>query len=211
MRCGAFAENETRCSAALGRHLQAAQLGKARTVGPAQHGATGVGAQRLLGRPQRIAAIGGAHDDDARQIDAGGGERRRVRQVRRRDPGNRASRRTQMRKCRAEDAQFAYALMGGQDFGERSAGPAAARQFGVQRGKAAGDPGCAAGGGRRAAPDAAGLQDGGKRGHGRTWRSVKPAYSDRRGNKAVPWMTSGKALADMRQAYRTIVRRSNQS
>jgi hypothetical protein len=62
--------------------------------------------------------------------------------------------RSKLGQRRAEDAQLAYAFVLRQDFGERAAGPAAARKFGIQRRKASGN--ARAGGARKftAAPDA---------------------------------------------------------
>ena len=155
---------------ALGRHLQTPQVGEmrsktrgmARLVKPAQHRAACIGTQRLLGRPHRVADIGGAHHHHARQSDAGGGERRRVRQVGWRNPDEVATLGGQARQRGPENAQLAYALVGGQNFGESTDRPAAAGQLGVKRGKAAGKAGFAGGTDRCAAPDAASLQNGGK-------------------------------------------------
>ena len=155
---------------ALGRHLQTPQVGEmrsktrgmARLVKPAQHRAAGIGTQRLLARPQRVADIGGAHNHHARQSDAGGGQRRRVRQVGWRNPDEVATLGGQARQRGPENAQLAYALVGGQNFGESTDRPAAAGQLGVKRGKAAGKAGFAGGTDRCAAPDAASLQNGGK-------------------------------------------------
>ena len=107
------------------------------------------------------------------------------------------------------EAQLAYALVGGKDFGERTGRPAAARQLGVKRGKAAGEAGLAAAGNRCTAPDPAGLQDGGKRSHGRALQSARAANSGRRRSgreTQAPGKTSGEALAGMQEDYRTIVR-----
>ena len=159
---------------ALGRHLQTPQVGEmrdeargmarsmARLVKPAQHRAAGIGTQRLLGRPQRVADIGGAHNHHARQSDAGGGQRRRVRQVGWRNPDEAATLGGQARQRGPENAQLAYALVGGQNFGESTDRPAATGQLGVKRGKTAGKAGFAGGADRCAAPDAASLQNGGK-------------------------------------------------
>jgi hypothetical protein len=92
--------------------------------------------QRLFRRPQAVAVLDGFDDEHALQGDAGGGERRRIGQVGRGDPGDEFALCGKLRQRRAENAQLAYAFVLRQDFGERAAGPAAARKFGIQRRKA---------------------------------------------------------------------------
>ena len=117
--------------AVFGGQLQAAQLRIFNRAGPGEHRAAGFGAQRLFGRPQRFARRAGGDDDDAREIDAERGERRRVRQMRRRDPCEGAFLHGQRGQCRTQYAQFADAFMLRQDFGQRRGRPAAAGQFRV--------------------------------------------------------------------------------
>ena len=124
--------------------MQAPQLGEGGRARPEKHAAAGRRAQRLLRRPQCVAVPGSLDDDDAGQVDAGRGERRRIGQVGRGDPDDEFALRGQLRQRRAEDAQLTYAFVLRQDFGQGTARPAAARQFGVQRRKARGDAGAAA-------------------------------------------------------------------
>jgi len=161
------AEQHGEAAAVLGRELQPPQLGETDVARPCEHAAACGRAQRLLRRPQAVAILGGFDDEYAFQADAGSGERRRVGQVGRGDPGDTFALRGQPGQRRAEDAQLAYAFVLRQDFGERPAGPAAARQFRIQGGKAGGDP--RAGGTRKfaAAPDAGmSVESGREAGHG---------------------------------------------
>jgi hypothetical protein len=59
-----------------------------------------------------------------------------------------------LRQRRTENAQLAYAFVLRQDFGERSARPAAARKFGIQRRKTGGNARAAGAREFVAAPDA---------------------------------------------------------
>ena len=120
---------------AFGGQLQAPQLGIFNGAGPREHRAAGLRAQRLFGRPQRFARRTGGDDDDAREIDAEGGERRRVRQMRRRNPRECTFLRGQRGEGGAQYAQFADAFMLRQDFRQRRGRPAAAGQFRVERAK----------------------------------------------------------------------------
>ena len=81
------------------------------------------------------------HDDEPREIDAGGGEGRRIGATRRGDPHHAASLGLQLRERRQREAQLADAFAFEQDFGERSARRSAARQHGVERSEARGNAG----------------------------------------------------------------------
>ena len=119
----------------FGGQLQAPQLGVFDGAGPREYRAAGFGAQRLFDRPQRFARRAGGDDDEAREIDAAGGERGRVGQMRRCDPRERALLRRQCGQCRAQYAQFADACVLRQNFRQRGGRPAAAGQFSVERGE----------------------------------------------------------------------------
>jgi hypothetical protein len=88
-RCGGClrqAEQHREHGVAFGGKLQPSQLGIFNDARPCEHRATGFGAQRLLGRPQRFARRAGGNNDDTREINAGCRQRRRIRQMRRRNP-----------------------------------------------------------------------------------------------------------------------------
>ena len=82
--------------------------------------------------PERIAARDGAHDGELRQIDAGRGQRRRVREVGRREPHHALSRPGQRGKRRQRERELADAFMVAKELGENPGGPPAAGQRAVE-------------------------------------------------------------------------------
>ncbi|HZM35451.1 MAG TPA: hypothetical protein VFC18_13275, partial [Burkholderiales bacterium] len=64
-----------------GGNGKAAQFGVARARQPGEERMTDAGAQRLLGRPERIVPAGGADHRELGEIGTGRGERRRVRAI----------------------------------------------------------------------------------------------------------------------------------
>ena len=92
-----------------------ARLGK-----PGKQRVAAAGPQGLLRRPQRIAPAGSAHQREMRQIDAGGGERRCIRQIRRREPDHPLPGARQAREGRHQQAQLADAPGAHQQFGQRA-------------------------------------------------------------------------------------------
>ena len=90
------------------------------------------GAQHLFGRPQRIAAPGGAHDGEMSQIDPCRGERGRVRQVRRREPHDALARGGERGERRQHELKLADAFAVRKDLGQRPGGPAAAGQLMIE-------------------------------------------------------------------------------
>ena len=120
--------NPTSATAAVGRATTARRRTEFR-------GAAGFGVQRLLGCPQGFFCRPGGDDDQAREIDAKRGKRRRVRQMRRRDPNEGAFLRRQCGERCAQYAQLADAFMPRHDFGQCRGRPAAAGQLCIERGK----------------------------------------------------------------------------
>ena len=125
---------------------------------PGEQPVAGTGAQDLLRGPQGIAAPGRMHHGEMRQVDAGGGERGRVRQVRRREPDDALPGCGQAGERGQEQLELADALLQPEDFGQRAGGPASPGQVPVEVGVAGGNRG---GEGRKrlAAPDGLLLQD----------------------------------------------------
>ena len=121
---GGFARAEQRDPgrAALGRDRKAPQVVVARAAEPAEQRMAASGAQRLLRRPERVAPAGGAHHGELRQIDPGGGERRGIRQMRRRQPHHPLAGPGQGRQRRQEELPARRCLPGCP--GSRSARPA---------------------------------------------------------------------------------------
>ncbi len=88
LRCAGRPEQETEALSLSGRQFQATQgliAGRAR---PAEHGCAGAGTQGLLHRPQQVEPGTRPDHQHARGIEPGIGERRRIRQVRRSQPGD---------------------------------------------------------------------------------------------------------------------------
>ena len=110
---------------------------------PGKQRVAAAGAQGLLRRPERVAPPGGAYQREVRQIDAGSGERRRIRQMRRREPDHPLPGAGESRQGRHEQPQLADASGGHEQLGQGTAGPAAAGEHGVELGKAGRDGGYA--------------------------------------------------------------------
>ena len=122
------------------------------------------GAQHLLGGPQCIASPGGAHHGKTRDIDARGGERRRIGKMRGRKPDDAFARPREGRDGGQHELQLADAFALAQDLGQRAGRPAAAGELAVEGGKAAGD-GRRGAGQRAAAPHGMPLQEVFQRAH----------------------------------------------
>ncbi len=121
-------------ASALGGDLQTAQLRIFRSRRrPREHRAAGVRAQGLLDGPERLLRRARLHDQHVIGIDARCGERRRIGKVGRGDPRDETPLARELCERWTEKAQFADALVRGQDFGERACRPAAARQRRVER------------------------------------------------------------------------------
>jgi hypothetical protein len=145
------------------RDLQTAQRARLRNVEPCERGAAIGGAQRLLVGPQCFAHVAAAHDDEAREVDARGRERRRVRPVRRRDPHDRVVLARHAHERRQGEAQLADAFAREQDLRQRGGRPPAAGQDGVER-RMARRQGGRLGRAIAAAPDGGMRKNGGERG-----------------------------------------------
>jgi len=117
------------------------------------------GAEHLLGRPKRVAARRRMHQRELRKIDAAGGERRRVRQVRWRKPCDSPARPGKRGERGQHQPKLADARTPGQKLGQGAARPAAAGKLAVERFEAGGRGRCT---GRQpsAAPDWVALENG---------------------------------------------------
>jgi hypothetical protein len=135
----ARAEHGDASPAGLGGGGEALQLGVARAMEPDEQRPAPCATQHLLRRPKRIAPTRRAHDGEMRQIDAGGCQRRRIRQMRRREPDDAFPRPRECRQRGHQDLQLTYAPEVAEEFGQRPARPAAARKLRVEHGMAAGD------------------------------------------------------------------------
>ncbi len=98
---------------------------------PRERGAAFGRAQRLLVRPQLFSDAAAAHDQQAREVESRAGERRRVRQVRRRDPDDVAAAGLQTRERGQREPDLADAFAREQR--PRSAPPAASRARAARR------------------------------------------------------------------------------
>src|SRR6267143_246514 len=156
-------EQKSGGAAAFGSDLQAPQLRVFRALRPGEHCAAGIRNERLFGRPERLFRRGGAHNDEVRDIDSRRGERRRVGQVRRSDPGEPQSALGQPGKRRSKQAQLADAFVRRQDLGQRPGRPTPARELGVKPGKSTWNGRRAGPAQTVAAPDVGAIELGGER------------------------------------------------
>ena len=124
--CARLAKKKHERTAAFCGDREAPQLGITDELRPGEHRAAGMGAQGLFCRPQCFFRRAGFYDEELREIDSRGGERRRVGEVGRGDPCEMAPFRRQACERRPEDAQLAYAFVCGENFRERARRPAAA-------------------------------------------------------------------------------------
>ena len=135
----ARAEHGDEGAARLGGGSEALQLGVARAMEPDEQRSAACAAQHLLRRPECVAPTRRAHDGEMSQVDAGGCQRRCIRQMRRCKPDDALPRPRERRQRRHQDLQLADAPEVAEDFGQRSAGPATARKLRVERRVSAGD------------------------------------------------------------------------
>lgn len=142
----------------LGGDGEAPQMRIAGVRQPGEQRMAAAGAQRLLRRPQGVAPAGGTHQGEMRQVDSRGGERRRIRQVRRREPDHPLAGAGQPRERGHEQAELADSSCRSQHLGQRPAGPAAAGDRGIELRETRGHGRQPAGRGM-AFPDAGVLQD----------------------------------------------------
>jgi len=120
------------------RHRQPPQLLVMGVAHPREERVAAPGAQRLLCRPERVTPAWSAHQREVGEIDAGGRERGRIRQVRRREPDDALARRGQANESRQHQPELADAFQVAKDLGQRARRPAAAGELGVQRRMAGG-------------------------------------------------------------------------
>ena len=99
-------------AARFGGDRQASQMLITGRGEPGEQRVAAAGAQCLLRRPERVAPAGGAYQREVRQIDAGGGERRCIRQMRRREPDHPLPGAGEPRQGRHEQPQLADASGG---------------------------------------------------------------------------------------------------
>ena len=156
-------EQKSKRAAVFGGDLQAPQLRVFRASRPGEHRAAGIRGERLLGRPERFFRRNRANNDEVRDIDSRRGERRRVGQVRRRDPDKPQSASGQSGKRGPKQAQLADAFVRRQDLGQRSGRPAPAGKLGIKPGKSAWNGRRAGPAQAVAAPDVGAIEQGGKR------------------------------------------------
>src|SRR6185295_8268285 len=149
---------ESRGMARLRGDRQALQLGVTRLRNPCGERVAAARAQRLLSRPQGVAAARWADDQQMDQVDAGGRQSGRIRHLRRRDADGALTGARNRGDGRQDELQLADAGLVGEDLGQPLPRPAAPRKFGIQGGKAGRDGGCGAGK-RAAAPHRVPLQD----------------------------------------------------
>ena len=100
------------------------------------------GAQHLLRRPERVAARRRMHQRELRKVDAAGGKRRRVRQVRWRKPCDSPARPGKRGERGQHQPKLADAGTPDEKLGQGAAGPAAAGKLAVERFEAGGRGRC---------------------------------------------------------------------
>ena len=100
------------------------------------------GAQQLLRRPERIAPRRRVHQCELREVDAAGGERRCVRQVRWRKPCDAPAGPGKRAKRGQNQLKLADARTPDEKLGQGAAGPAAAGKLAVERFEAGGRGRC---------------------------------------------------------------------
>lgn len=122
----------------LGGKLQAPQGLGVGVREPGEHHARRPGTQRLLYRPQPFLRVARMHDEHAREIDTGTRQRRRIRNVRRRDEHQPALVLSGACQRRHEQGKLADTFARDHDLGERTARQPPARQQRVEPGKTRG-------------------------------------------------------------------------
>src|SRR4051812_6111777 len=128
--------------ARLGRHRKATQLVVAHARKPGYERMAACRTQYLFGRPERIAPSRRAHHHQLSEIDTTGGERGRVRKMRRREPDDALAGPRKRGHRRQHELQLADARAADQKLGQRPGGPAAARKLAVERIEAGGHRAC---------------------------------------------------------------------
>ena len=129
-------------AARLGGHREAPQLVVTRTREPDSERMAACGTQHLLRRPECITPPRGVHQRELREIDAGGSERRRVRQVRRRQPYDALARPRKRGQRGQRELQLSDACTPDQKLGQDAGWPAAAGKLAVERCEARGRGRC---------------------------------------------------------------------
>lgn len=122
------------------RELQAPHRFAVGLHAPAQNGGGGVTVQRLFGGPQCIQFFLVASlldDQQAFERHAGGGQRAGMQRMRRRDQDQPAIIGAELLAGRQQQRKFALPSAVAEQFGQRAARPASARQFAIQRRKSA--------------------------------------------------------------------------
>ena len=163
-------EQESQGVAAGGGKLQTPDLRGIDGCRPAQQRPQRAARQGVLGRPQRIARPAGRDHRQAREIDSPRCPGCAVQRMGRRHQQRPAPRLAQAPEYRQQQRTFAEPGAIGEDFSERAAWPATARQFGIEPGKAAGERRVGRAGQTIGAPDIGPGENFSKRGcgfHGR--------------------------------------------
>ena len=145
MRRGQLAQHEGRPVVVVRGQLEAAQaLGAQPRRQPGEHGADVAALERLLERPQAVAARDqagpGVDDQQLPDVEAEPGERPGREVGGRIEDHHRAAGLLRRDERRGEQADLADARMRQQQLAQAAPRPAAARQLGIERGKAARHP-----------------------------------------------------------------------
>ena len=119
-------------AAGLRRHREPPQVRIAGIAQPCDERMAACRAQRLLGRPKRLAPPGRPHHRQMREVEARSGERRRVRQMRRRDPDDALAGGGKSGKRGHQQGELTDPLKAAKQLGQPFARPAAARQLAVK-------------------------------------------------------------------------------
>ncbi len=89
-------------------------------------------AQCLLGGPERVSPACGPHDRQVRQVDAAGGERGSIWEMRRSEPDDALARTGEPCQRRHEDADLADSPGRDEELGDCTGRPAAAGKLGIE-------------------------------------------------------------------------------
>ncbi len=128
---GAIAEHESESLPGDRGHLQATQGAIVGVMRPRQHGGAASRSQALLGGPEHI-LLAGIHDFHAAHVDAVLAPASDTRRIRRRHDHHVALALGQSRERGQHQAKFAHAIDRQQDLGQRSLGPTACGQHGIE-------------------------------------------------------------------------------
>lgn len=129
---GGGTEQEDRAVAGLRTHLQAADLFGAGLRQPGHERAAATGFDELFGAPQALGRRIGLDPHEVLLVDAGVVQAGHVRRLRRAHDDHAAAGADDAAEGRADDAPLEHGGLRAQQLGYGLAGPAAARQFGIE-------------------------------------------------------------------------------